>query len=235
MLRIAICDDNVLFAQQARNEIKQILQDNHVMHSLSVFQTGSSFIAAGFFDIAFLDIEMDGTSGLETAQILRENGSICRIVFLTSHKKYVFSAFDVSASHYLLKPIDTQKLETVLMKIVNELTAEKEYCCTIKCGTSIHRIPFSQIEFVEVFGRKLSLHTKQDIFTFNGRLDELAQAFPASFFRCHKSYLINLAMVVKYDKETAMLQNGESVPIARRKFTEFGNAFLAFLREEGDV
>lgn len=57
----------------------------------------------------------------------------------------VFSAFDVSASHYLLKPIDTQKLEKVLMKITKELTAEKEYCCTIKSGTQIHRIPFFRI------------------------------------------------------------------------------------------
>lgn len=235
MLNIAICDDNLLFAQQALNEVKKVLQDNHVMHSITIFQTGNSFIEAAFFDIVFLDIEMNGLSGIETAEKLRQTGNNCRIIFLTSYKKYVFSAFDVAASHYLLKPIDTQKLEAVLIKIVNELNTETEHCCTVKCGTQIYRIPFSQINFAEVYGRKISLHTKQNVFTFNSRLDEMAQAFPDSFFRCHKSYLINLAMVIKYDKETAFLRNGESVPIARRKYAEFGMVFLAFLREEGDV
>lgn len=235
LLNIAICDDNLLFAQQVRNEVKKVLQDNHVMHSICVFQTGNSFLGAGFFDIVFLDIEMDGLSGIETAEKLRQQENNCRIIFLTSHKKYVFSAFDVSASHYLLKPIDTQKLDTVLMKIINELTAQTEYCCTVKCGSQVNRIPFSQIKYIEIFGRKIMLHTKQDIFTFNGRLDELEQAFPNRFFRCHKSYLINLAMVVKYDKEAAIVQGGERVPIARRKFTGFGTAFLAFLEEEGDM
>lgn len=235
MLNIAICDDDLFFAQQALNEVKKVLLNHHVMHHISVFQTGASLIAAGYFDMVFLDIEMTGMSGIETAEKLRQQRNKCRIIFLTSYKKYVFSAFDVSASHYLLKPIDTLKLEAVLTKIASELTAEKEHCCTVKYGTQIYRVPFSHIKYVEIFGRKITLYSTQDVFTFNGRLDELEQTFPSHFFRCHKSYLVNLAMVMKYDKETAVLQSGEQVPIARRKFSEFGTAFLAFLQEEGDV
>lgn len=121
--------------------------------------------------------------------------------------------------------------EKVLLNITSELTTEKEYCYTVKCGTEIHRIPFSQIKFAEVLGRKISLHTKEKVLTFNGRLDELEQSFPNCFFRCHKSYLVNLEMVIKYDKETACLKCGENVPIARRKFAAFGTAFLTFLRK----
>lgn len=234
-LKIAICDDELLFGNQVLNEVKKILEKNDIEHSLSLFQTGNNLLNTNFFDIIFLDIEMDGLSGIETAEKLRLLDRNSHIIFLTSHQKYVFSAFDVSASHYLLKPLNTEKLEKVLLKITNALTKEKEYCCTIKCGTEIHRIPFSQINFVEVLGRKISLHTKQDVFTFNNRLDNLEKSFPNCFFRCHKSYLVNLAMVIKYNKETAILKTGESVPIARRKFTEFGTAFLAFLRKEGDI
>lgn len=234
-LKIAICDDNLLFGSQALNEVKKILENNQVEHCLSLFQSGKSLLDSGFFDIVFLDIEMEGLSGIETAEKLRSLGRNSRIIFLTSYQKYVFSAFDVSASHYLLKPLDTQKLEKILTRITNELTTEKEYCCTFKCGSQIHRIPFSQIEFAEVFGRKILLHAKQEIFSFNGKLDELAKSFPNCFFRCHKSYLINLAKVAKYDKKAATLSSGESIPISRRKFAEFGTAFLAFLQEEGDL
>lgn len=234
-LKIAICDDDLLFGNQARNEVKKVLDKHHVEHSTSTFHDGSGLLSAGYFDIVFLDIEMEGLSGIETAESLRLMEYSSRIVFLTSYKKYVFSAFDVSASHYLLKPLDVQKLEQVLTKITSELTAEKEYCCTVKCGTEIHRIPFSQIKFAEVTGRKISLHTKSEVFTFNGRLEELEQSFPNYFFRCHKSYLVNLEMMVKYDKEKAILKSGESVPLARRKYAEFCKAFLTFLRKEGDV
>ncbi len=235
MLNIAICDDNLLFAQQANCEIKKILKDNHIEYNVAVFQTGRRLIDAGFFDIVFLDIEMQGLSGLETAEKLRKQSNNCRIIFLTSHRKYVFSAFDVSASHYLLKPLDIVKLKSVIMKIVDEFTIQQEQCCTVKRGTEVHRVPFSQIKFVEVFGRKISLHTQDEIFTFNGRLEELEKTLPKSFFRCHKSYILNLAEVRKYDKETAILQSGNKVPIARRKFAEFGKEFLAFLREKGGM
>ena len=218
MLNIAICDDDLLVGHGAQNEIQKILQNNRLEHSIFLFQSGSNLLDAGFFDIVFLDIEMAGLNGIEAAEKMRLMGYNSRIIFLTSHKKYIFSAFDVSASHYLLKPLDTQKLEKVLLKIIQELTAETEYCLTVKCGTQIHRIPFSQIKFVEVFGRKITLHTNHKVFTFNGRLDELAKSFPNCFFRCHKSYLVNLALVIKYDKEAANLNSGESVPIARRKY-----------------
>ena len=233
MLKIAICDDDLLFRHQAQEAVKNILQNNHVEHSLSLFQDGNKLLDAGFFDIIFLDIKMEGPSGIETAEKLRLLNNNSRIIFLTSYKQYVFSAFDVFASHYLLKPLDTQKLEKVLIKIIHNLTAVNESCCTFKCGAQIHRIPFLQIKFVEVYGRKISLHTNQEVFTFNGRLDELAESFPNCFFRCHKSYLVNLALVTRYDRETASLISGESIPIARRKTAEFGTAFLAFLREEG--
>lgn len=234
-LKIAICDDDLLYGHHTLDEVKQILEINHVEHSLSLFQSGKHLLGAGFFDMIILDIEMDGLSGIETAEKLREENHSSRIIFLTSHKKYVFSAFDVSATHYLLKPLDTQKLEKALMKIAKELTAETQYCYTVKCGTQVHRVPFAQIMYVEIFGRNIILYTTQEVLTFNGRLEELEKVFPKQFFRCHKSYLVNLSFVRKYDKELALLQNKKTVPIARRKFTEFGTAFLAFLQEEGDT
>ncbi len=232
MLNIAICDDNLLFAQQALSEVQKILSSHNVEYTTTVFQTGNRLVHAGFFDIVFLDIEMEGLNGIETAQQLRQQKNNCRIIFLTSHPKYVFSAFDVCATHYLLKPIDRIKLEQVLLKIVHELANEEDQNVTVKIGTQVHRIPYDKIQFVEVFGRKLSLHTQEEVYTFNSSLEKFEQSLPKSFFRCHKSYILNLTEVRKYDKETAVLRSGKTVPIARRKFAEFGKVFLAFLKEE---
>lgn len=215
--------------------MEKILHENKVEHNICVFQKGSNLLKAGFFDIILLDIEMEELSGMEVAERLRQEENDCRIVFLTSHKKYVFSAFDVDASYYLLKPIDILRLSKVLLKIIEGLNQKREACYTVKCGEQIHRIPVFKIEFAEVFGRKISLHTHTEVYTFNGRLEEVQQCFPNYFFRCHKSYLINLAMVTEYDKEMAVLQSGKKIPISRRKYSEFGSVFLSFLQEEGDI
>lgn len=235
MLKIAICEDHVEFGQQVAQAVKQVLQDHHVPHHITVVQTGECLLAAGVFDIVLLDIELPGQNGIEIATAMRRQGNLCNIVFLTSHPKYVFSAFDVEASNYLLKPIDQRKLEKTLMKLVHKHNEEAQACYTVKCGTQVHRVPFTQIEFAEIFGRKVTLHTPGRTFVFNGKLEELEQAFPGGFFRCHKSYLINLSKIISYDRACAVLQGGQTVPIARRKYAALGTAFLAFLQKEGEV
>ena len=99
----------------------------------------------------------------------------------------------------------------------------------------MYRIPCSKICFIEVFGRKISVHTDDDVITFNGKLDEMEQALSDNFFRCHKSFLINLEKIKRYNKEAAELNNGKIVPIARRKYSDFGKAFLSFLNLKGGI
>ena len=81
-----------------------------------LYETGDALLAAGKqFDIVFLDIQMEGTDGIETAKRLRQRSALkgaedTILIFITGIREYVFQAFDVAAFHYLLKPIEEDKV-----------------------------------------------------------------------------------------------------------------------------
>lgn len=228
---MAICDDDFPIAQKIKMEVIEILERHDIIHDIELFQTGKQLLVSGYFDIVLLDIEMEGLNGIETAKLLRKQNVGSNIIFITSYKKYVFAAFDVEATHYLLKPVDAAKLEEVLCRVLKKFETENVRGITVKNGSNMHLVTFAEMDYVEIYGRKISLHTTKDIYTFNGRLEELEQCLPDNFFRCHKSYIINLAKVAAYRSEAATIKTGEAVPIARRKYSAFGKAFLSFLRE----
>ena len=102
-MRIAICDDEKIFRDQIKKYILEVSSDS----SIDEYTCGDDLAGSeSNYDIIFLDIEMPGISGIETAEKLRENGSDADIIFLTSHVEFVYEAFKVRAFRFLQKPID---------------------------------------------------------------------------------------------------------------------------------
>ena len=100
-MRIAICDDEVSIVQILEEKIKKLLPDAVIEKYLS----GDELIASGSKpDILFLDIQMPGMDGMETAKVLRQDNEDMILIFVTAAEEYVFQAFDVGAFHFLVKP-----------------------------------------------------------------------------------------------------------------------------------
>ena len=119
-MNIAICDDE----KAIREQIKELIEKAGLCPEL--FETGDSLLAAGKqFDIVFLDIQMEGTNGIETAKKLRERDEDTILIFITAIREYVFEAFDVAAFHYLLKPIEEDKFREVFHRAERELEKRK--------------------------------------------------------------------------------------------------------------
>lgn len=233
MVSIAICDDNALLVENTSKLITELLGDAE--HSISKFTSGRQLLNGSPFDIVFLDIEMDGMDGLETARQLRERGDECKLVFLTAHSKYVFSTFDVEASHYLVKPPEREKLKAVLLKLVEKITESPQKLITVRKDGGINRIPLSEIFYIEVLDRKVFIHTKKETYDFYGKLETTERELPDIFFRCHRSFIVNLSCVRRYIKNEIVLANGASVPLAKRKQQEFGQVFLRHLKKGGEL
>ena len=105
-LNIAICDDEKII----REQIKELAEKEMPGVCAGLYETGDALLAAGKqFDIVFLDIQMEGTDGIETAKRLRQRDEDTILIFITGIREYVFEAFDVAAFHYLLKPIEEDK------------------------------------------------------------------------------------------------------------------------------
>ncbi len=127
------------------------------------------------------------------------------------------------------------KLEAVLLQLCSSLKDEYKHAIAIRQGTSVIRVPFEQILYLEVINRKIYLHKKEESFPFYGKLDELEPALPDTFFRCHRSYIVNFDHVQHYKKEEIWLDNEHAVPLSRRRYQAFGLAFMYYLKKRGDV
>ena len=118
-LNIAICDDEKVI----REQIKELAEKEMPCVCDGLYETGDALLAAGKqFDIVFLDIQMEGTDGIETAKRLRQRDEDTILIFITGIREYVFEAFDVAAFHYLLKPIEEDKFREVFHRKGNRFT-----------------------------------------------------------------------------------------------------------------
>ena len=207
-MQIAICDDEVFMVQILEEKIKKLLPDAVIDKYLS----GDELIASGSKpDILFLDIQMPGMDGMETAKVLRQDNEDMILIFVTAAEEYVFQAFDVGAFHYLVKPFSDEKLKEVVTKAVHNikrssrLEKDEKYIMVQTAGSHI-KIFLRDIVYAEVYNRKVIIHTRSTDIEYYGKLQELSDMAGTDFFRTHRAYLVHFKYVEKYDATNAIAQ-----------------------------
>lgn len=235
MIRIAICEDEQALSARLSGWVSSILDRHSIAYSIETYQNGNALLAREPYDILLLDIEMEPMNGLELAGKLRARGDESRLVFITAHAQYAVDAYDVHPFHYLIKPVDIEKLEKILLQLHTSLCEERSRAVIVRQGTAVRRVPLEQILYLEVLDRKIYLHTSEETVPFYGKLEDLEPALPGTFFRCHRSYIVNLRHVQYYNKNEIRLDNEDRIPLSKRRYKSFGLAFMHYLKESGDV
>ena len=237
MLQVAVCDDEVIECCDMAKRIKEIMEDMKIECIIRQFQSGRELLQTlESFDIVFLDIIMQDLDGMKTAQIFRKKAFDKMLVFVSSSREYVFDAYDVEAFQYLLKPVDDKKLKGVLQKAVLKTEKRPQEFIIVSRERQKIKLFLDDIYYFEIKGRVIDVHGTEGIFTYYEQIGELENKLrDKGFFRCHKSYLINLKYVDVYNRQEVILENGEAIVIAKRRFEEFCQAVLKVMRENGGV
>ncbi len=234
-LNIAICDDE----KAIREQINELIEEEKPGVCPEFYETGDSLLAAGKqFDIVFLDIQMDGTDGIEGAKKLRESSALkgaedAILIFITAIREYVFKAFDVAAFHYLLKPIEEDKFHEVFGRAKKELEKRKSKrreTIFIKTRNRSFTLEKDSILYVESRAKKVEIHTAGENIEVYASMNELEGQLGGGFYRCHRGYLVNMAYVAEYDSKSISLNNGEYVYLAKERYGEFVKAYMRYLR-----
>lgn len=232
MLQIAVCDNDKTMGEYLKQLIEKKLEDDN-NYKISVFSSGRELLKAGtHYDIFFLDIDLKDINGIDMARQLRQESEAV-IVFVTALKEYIFDAFDVQAFQYLLKPIDEQKFFQVLDKALIECrTLKQAEPLVIRVKGVYRNIPKESILYAENEARKIVLHLQEEQITYYAKMSELEGILGKSFFRCHRGYLVNLGAVKSYDTGSIQLKNGETILMAKQKYSDFVSAYMEFLRKK---
>ena len=233
VLKIAVCDDEKIF----RDEIMEKIYDffGKLDCECVEFAGGKELLA--FFsggeraDAIFLDIEMPGRDGFETAKTLRDMGVEVPVIFLTSHTEMAMDGYEVSAFRFLGKPVREEKLNQALLDLRDFLTGGRRLVIRFEGEDVV--IPVEDIIFVEsrnncvrivLADREYTIREK--LVSMQKKLEELSD----TFFRIHRGYLVNLKHVKRHHLQEIVVEGDITLPLSRPAVSEFKKRLLIFVR-----
>lgn len=174
-------------------------------------------------------------TGMQTARLLRGQGSRSLLIFVTVLPEYVFDAFAVEAFDYLVKPVDPARLARTMDRALRTLSRRAQQSLVIRRAGGCEVIPLSALAYCEVQGRKVYFHrTDGTVAACYDRLRDLEQRLDGRFFQCHRSYLVNLDEVRGCADGLITLRQGEKVPVSRLRGQELAAALLRRMKERED-
>lgn len=176
------------------------------------------------FDILLLDIEMGAMDGVTMARKLRQDNQTVQIIFITGYADYISDGYEVDALHYLMKPIQEEKLFAVLDRAVTKLIKNEKVLNIISQGEMI-RLPICQINYAEVNSNYITIHSQQTI-TLKMTLSELEKKLDSHFFRAGRSALVNLEKISRVTKKEIYLQDGSIIPLPRGAYEKVNRAII---------
>jgi len=149
------------------------------------------------FDLALLDINMPGASGLTLAQALRELPHPPALVFVTAHAEHAVQAFELEATDYLTKPVRLERLQQALQKVERLLLSSGETAAglpeevlLIQGRSRTERVPLSEVLYLKAELKYVTVRTTAKTYILDGALSELEKKYPVQFLRIHRNALV---------------------------------------------
>lgn len=224
MYRIAICDNETSQVNNLESRLSKYFSDADIQIEIDSYGKGERLIKAILnqsieYQIIFLDIEMQGLNGIETARILRKVDKDFILIYVTSYEQYTLESFEVSPFRYLIKPVADEKLRDVLKSAIVDITEKRNYLF-YNVGSSHFQIRTDEILVLySEFGRKIhvELNNKEDV-SFYGKISLIEEQLPESIFvKVNSGTIVNMHYIAAFSQGVITLINGENVSISRSR------------------
>ncbi len=220
-LKIAVCDDVLADRQQLISLIKaeasycQCIAYKSGEMLLWDFENGTRF------DILFLDIFMEGMSGIEVAKRIRMTDPNALLIFVSSSNDFYRESYDLYAFNYLIKPLTEDKFTAVLRRAISHLGKDMDQVIRFSFNNTLNTVRYSQILYLTSDKHIVIFHlTSGKTLKSYGKIDDFVTQLPTEvFLRCHQSYIINLKHVTGMSNREFIF--GEvRVPVSRKYFVQ---------------
>lgn len=217
-LNIVICDDELLHRATLKEFLITILDEELLEYNLIEYSSGEDLINNyDKVDLLFLDIRMNGLSGMDVARKIREFDSNVEIIFTTSVEKYVFEAYEVKAYRYLVKPIEYEDLKKQVKLCISDYLT-KNSIISIDSNKATVKIPIGEILYADVMKKEVTIYTESKVYTIETSMKRVENKLSNyGFFRCHHSYLVNLNKVSELRDKTIFI-NDDEIPVSRMRY-----------------
>ncbi len=237
MLRIAICDDTPLYAGELAAQLYEIAEEMGLEISVDTYRSYGALGAAHEktpYAVIFLEVALSDGDGIEFAEQLRAGDIGTDLVFYSSSSARAMEAYGVFPTGYLLKPPQKRRVRPVMEYIATRRGQTRTLLLRTPGGGRA-AVALEDILYVEVMGNDLSVHTESETILCLGSLTETFQdVSQRQFYRCHRSFIVNMRAVRSLHHYYFLMKNGEEVSVAKNRYAqakEFLNDFLIFERK----
>lgn len=234
MIKVLICDDDNAVTLRVKNLIKEIQINNKLELELDVRENGDFMLSnKTSYDIAIVDIEMNGINGLRLSELLKESNPDIQIIILTSFNQYLDDAMQVHVFRYLSKPIEKDRFVKNFTSAVKEYTKISKIVL-IEEDNKTTKLKTKDILYIENLKYGSLIQTKDQSFKTNKKPKQWFEIIDQQncFAYSHNSILVNLQNVIDFDKSTVTFRDNKgniiTTYMSQRKYTSFKKAFYNF-------
>ena len=231
-LKIAICEDEASQREYLSEIVHSWAKKRHCLLEWKEYAEAQAFLfdyeEEKDYDILLLDVEMPGMTGVDLAKKVRKSNSTVQIIFVTGYYEYFSEGFDVSALHYLIKPVDTVKLYPVLDRAVNNLQYRNRSVLVNSTEGDI-KVPIAEILYIKAENVYVVVCTLEGSYRMRTTLSKFAEQLDDTFYKVHRSYIVGLKYIKMITRNEVTMINGEQIPISRGKYDEIHGALIKYL------
>ena len=226
--RIAVVDDNITDAEFVHGILDNWAELRQANIQAEVFPSAEAFLFRYAedkeWDILLLDIEMGTMDGVTMAKRVRQDNEAVQIVFITGYSDYIAEGYEVAALHYLMKPVNQEKLLTVLDRAL-EKRKQEERCLNLESYGEMVRLPFYEIRYLDVHQNYVTVHAKQD-YTVKRTLGDFEKELDDRFCRVGRGMILNLKYIQRVTKTEVRLSDGTVLPLPRGAYEPLNRAII---------
>ena len=234
MFRAVICEDDFNCRAILKEHLTNVLKSWTKQFEILEFSSGEELIKnyPDGIDIFFLDIEMNKLTGMDVARKIREVDNKVEIIFTTAVLNYVQDGYEVRAYRYLIKPIEFEELKKHVISCIDDITKKDEHNLIIQNKSVVYKVPIDDITYIEVRNKDITVYTINNSYDTRISMTNLENELGKyNFFRCHKSYLVNMKHIQCMQKNIILI-DGVNIPISRHRIKDFKKTLVNLL---GDV
>jgi len=229
--KIAICDDNNTDSRYIAELVSHWTKGQNFLVLTDTFPSAEAFLfhytEHKDYDILLLDIEMGQMDGVTMAKTIRKENETVQIIFITGYSDYISEGYEVSALHYLMKPVKQDKLFEVLNRAIEKIS-KNERILYLDIDREMVCVPFHEIRYLEVRQNYVTIHSKQN-YTVKKTLSEFEADLDERFFRAGRSFLINLAYIQKVTRKEVWLTDNTVIPLSRGLYEPLNRAIITHI------
>jgi len=228
-MNVVICEDDQTFSNLLKEKLTELLTVRNLPCEVTQFSAGAPLsehlLSGKRTDLLFMDVQLEAEDGLELVKELRKTHPKLPVIFLTSMEDRVGEGYDVSAFYYLFKRDLGAKLPDVLDRFIQEVFVKKSLY--LKTGNDVILLDYDEIYYVDANKRGSDVHCKDEVHSSPMSIQNFGKILPYwMFIEVYHALYVNADHVRRVDADSLLLDNGETIPVSRRKRKDLMNAIM---------